>query len=128
MKFNFYTALAIILGTSMLIIYFLALTTSLHLWLLVGGNLFITILTVLSYRLLIKSAQDTNPRKFVNAMLASSTVRIFSFAIAMACVGFYYKSKLGLANVLILFILYIIYSMVEHSYVMKANKKFNQAV
>jgi hypothetical protein len=108
------------------IIYFLAETTALVTGLLMGGNVFLCLLTLFSFYILTKKKEnDTSGRKFVNAMLASVMIRLFSCIIAIGIVAFQYRLNISIVNYLILMFLYIIYSAIETQAVSKLNKQIN---
>ncbi len=125
MKLNFFTITAIVFAVLTGIIYFLSATTALNMGLLLVGNAFIMVVTVVSFSMLSKAARNSNPNVFVRATMVSILARLFLFGLAMLGVIMYFKKDLNKVNVFFLMIMYIIYSMVEYKNIFALSKKIN---
>jgi hypothetical protein len=123
MSKQFYT---IIFSISLLIdilIYPLSQKLGLYFPLLFGGNIFFLVLSMFSYYLLHKSIADSNPRKFINQMMASTMIRFFTCIVGFTICIWYFKGKISNTNIFVLMGMYAIYTGIESYYVMKLNKQ-----
>jgi hypothetical protein len=120
---KFYTA--IIITCFLLNIVIVALTTTLALQTvpLLIANFTLLIISIISFKLLVTAASNSNPRKFVNSMLLNTLIRLMSCAIGMLVFIYFTRNNISKSTIFSMMALYAIYSIIDSKYIMQLSKK-----
>ncbi|MEO8406569.1 MAG: hypothetical protein ABI480_18300 [Chitinophagaceae bacterium] len=94
---------------------------------LIAGNLLLVSVTVISYLLFIRSIKSTNPNAFVRAMYGSFILKFFVIAIAAFIYIMVTKSSVNKGALIVCMILYLLYTFIEVSVLLKLMKKNKNA-
>ncbi len=87
------------------------------------GNIFLAILTILSFLISIKTANDSNPNKFVRGVMKSTLLKFLVLILASFVLIYTQKNTLNKTDVFILMAVYIIYTIIENYYLITRARK-----
>ncbi len=82
---------------------------------LIGGNLFLFVITFFSFLIALRGLQDKNPNKFMRSLYGSIMFKMFLTMIAAFIYIFVYKKELNKAGLFICIGLYLVYTFLEVS-------------
>ena len=94
---------------------------------LIAGNMLLVIVTVISYLMLLRGINSTNPHSFVRAMYLSFIIKFF---IIVAAAGIYVviaRSEVNKPGLIICMVLYLVYTFMEVSVLTKLMKQKKNA-
>ncbi|MFM2388087.1 MAG: hypothetical protein RL660_2844 [Bacteroidota bacterium] len=89
------------------------------------GVVFLSAVTILSYFMLMKTA-NTNPRKFVNSMMLSTMLKLFGCGAAAFVLILATKPNIPRNSILFLMLAYIAFAVIESRFVMQYNRNIKQ--
>ena len=92
-----------------------------------GGNLFLYIVTIISFHLLSRGMQSTNTHSFLTGAYGGIILKLFSCAIAAFVYIFASGKNLNKPSLFALMGLYLVYSFIEMGVVMQQSKRKRNA-
>lgn len=95
--------------------------------LLIVGNIILFLITILSFKILTRSFQSTNPHAFVRAIYTSFVFKFFAIAIAAFIYIFASKNGVNKPSLLGCMGLYIVYTTIEVSILTRMLKQNKNA-
>jgi hypothetical protein len=94
---------------------------------LIAGNLLLIIVTVASCFLFLRSTQSTNPNSFIRAMYGSFILKFFLIALVAFVYIIISKKNVNKQALIACMILYVIYTFIEVSVLLKLMKQKKNA-
>lgn len=94
---------------------------------LVIGNLVLLIVTLVSYLLLYRGLQSTNPQSFIRAMYGSFILKFFVIALTAFTYIMIARKNVNKPALIICMVLYLVYTFIEVSVLIKLLKKKKNA-
>ncbi len=92
---------------------------------LIGTNIFVFILSLLTLYMQTKALRHSNPNVFIRAVMGSMLLKMMVCVIAVLIYISFNKKKIGNADIFSFMFLYFIYLFIEVKFVMSRNKKAN---
>ena len=92
---------------------------------LIGTNIFVFILSLLTFYMQTKALRHSNPNVFIRAVMGSMLLKMMVCVIAVLIYTSFNKKKIGNADIFSFMFLYFIYLFIEVKFVMSRNKKAN---
>ncbi|MGN6491304.1 MAG: hypothetical protein ACTHLE_04855 [Agriterribacter sp.] len=89
---------------------------------LLGGNVFLFVLTAISFLLLRKAIASSSPQIFVRYFYLSFTIKFFLVAIVALIYG-RMAAQVSRTSIIVCMVLYIVYTFIEMRILLKAGKK-----
>lgn len=90
---------------------------------LIGGNVTLAAISILSYRMIMKGLKNDNPQAFVRAKYGGTMLKFFACIIIIGLYILLNREHLEKMNVFILLGFYIIYAIIEAGLLTKAAQK-----
>ncbi len=124
-RFLFWLAAIFALITAGLFVFqhWLQQTLGVHFEVLVGGNLVLALITLVSYTLNRKGIAAANPNVFVRSVYASTLTKLMLCVVGIAVYVVMNRSRLSKSTIFILMFLYFVYTVMETIHLYKASIK-----
>ena len=92
---------------------------------LIGANIFVFSLSLLTMYMQKKALQHSNPNVLIRAVMGSMLLKMMACVIAVLIYISFSKKKIGSADIFSFMFLYLIYLFIEVRSIMPTNKKTN---
>ena len=123
MNKSYYLLLSLSTFFILLILFFLSADAGYFTRLVViSGTLIIAVISLLSYLFAQRSVADQNPYKFVRAVMGATFLKFFLSILAVGALLFAYNKHLHKPDLYVLMFVYIIYAVIEASFLSKASR------
>lgn len=86
------------------------------------GNILLAVVTALTYEFGLKGIKDNNQHAFVRRVYLSTFIKLFVCAIGILVYAYLYRDALSTGTLILFFLLYIIYTVLETLSLMKVAK------
>ncbi len=90
------------------------------------GNVVLAVVTALSYHFSMKGIKGNSQHTFVRQVYLSTFVKLFICAIGILVYAFLFRSSLSIGTLILFFLLYILYTILETWSLMKAARSSSQ--
>ena len=86
------------------------------------GNVLLAVITAVTYAYGVKGMKDSNQHAFVRQVYLSTFIKLFVCAIGILLYAYLYRDALSIGTLILFFLLYIIYTVLETLSLMKFAK------
>jgi hypothetical protein len=124
-KFILWLAVVFVLITAALFLLqtWLLQTLGVHYEVLVGGNIVMALITLISYSLNRKGMSSDNPNVIVRAVYASTLAKLMLCIVAIAVYVIVNRHNISKATIFLFMFIYLVYTVFETSHLLRTSKQ-----
>ncbi len=126
MSKSFYLTISILFVALCAIIYFLNRTSALHMQALLGANVILYLVSILSYNYLYGTLKSGNSKKFILQIMLLLIIKLFIYALMVVGIVFYLNKEVPSVLIYILLIMYLIYTFTDNRFMLAINRSFDK--
>jgi ACR3 family arsenite efflux pump ArsB len=126
MSKHFYITITSIFVVLCTIIFFLHKTAALQLQAMIGGNVILYVVSILSYNHLHNTLMSGNSKKFIFQIMFLLVVKLFVYALMVVAIVLYLNKDVPSSLIYLLLIMYLIYTFTDNRFILALNRSIDK--